>query len=239
MQEWVKPSTDVMDTGSKGTPSGERPGPPDLPSQSLESRRRVQASPQVSQADTLQLTTDVAKLCLEGTRTLRQHTAALQHTMILPSDHHVVLAMQATGARYASQMAHTAQSTMPGAPHHRVWGSLVCAIIKAEETGQYPRTPIQDNTLVTIKDHAQSVKDPIDLQGLIHVCRVGTSFVKGKSKVCISATGTMAPIVSAVLQLLVHQGGDLKHGPPPRGPTERKVEVTLKKMGLWQTQPGT
>ena len=72
-----------------------------------------------------------AKLALQTAQVVRDHSAALQHTAIMPLDCEVSRAMFEMGKRYFDERrGNSTAHALQGAPHYHVWGALVLALIK-------------------------------------------------------------------------------------------------------------
>eukprot|EP00972_Heterocapsa_arctica_P083375 12286703-Heterocapsa_arctica.AAC.1 len=50
-------------------------------------------------------------------------------------------------------------------------------------------------------------------------------------KIMLQVSEEIRPVLTAVLNLLKAMGAQIMHGPPPKGPHERAVEKSLRRVG--------
>eukprot|EP00972_Heterocapsa_arctica_P009836 1447886-Heterocapsa_arctica.AAC.1 len=84
-----------------------------------------------------------------------------------------------------------------------------------------------------LKEYADSIASPKELQDLVRTCRISTAHQEGLSKISLSLSPHMHSVTLAVLRLLAQEGAQIMHGAPPRGPIERQVEGTLRRLNAF------
>eukprot|EP00972_Heterocapsa_arctica_P097750 14422382-Heterocapsa_arctica.AAC.1 len=84
-----------------------------------------------------------------------------------------------------------------------------------------------------LKEYADSIASPNELQDLVHICRISTAHQEGLSKISLSLSPHMHSVTPAVLRLFAQEGAQIMHGAPPRGPIERQVEGTLRRLNAF------
>eukprot|EP00972_Heterocapsa_arctica_P028043 4125386-Heterocapsa_arctica.AAC.1 len=62
-----------------------------------------------------------------------------------------------------------------------------------------------------LKEHAESIASPKDLEDPVHVCRISTAHQEGLSKISLSLSPHIHSTTLAVLRLLLHEGAQIMH----------------------------
>eukprot|EP00972_Heterocapsa_arctica_P047760 7045030-Heterocapsa_arctica.AAC.1 len=127
--------------------------------------------------------------------------------------------MVATGKKYFKAKTSHPQA-LEGASRLRIWASLIQHIIANKLAG------FEDAAI--IQAHALATTSPLILKDEVHVCIATKAYSDAKIKIIISTSLNLLCVTGAVLRTLQSQGGQLKHGAPPRSLLERLIATTLR-----------
>eukprot|EP00972_Heterocapsa_arctica_P040031 5897426-Heterocapsa_arctica.AAC.1 len=92
------------------------------------------------------------------------------HVVFLSSEHSIAKAMIVKSQQYDAKRASGSEATLLGAPHHHVWATMILEMVKFFTALKLPLSRQQD--LHHLKEYAESIASPKDLEDLVHVCRM-------------------------------------------------------------------
>eukprot|EP00972_Heterocapsa_arctica_P104905 15459736-Heterocapsa_arctica.AAC.1 len=130
--------------------------------------------------------------------------------------------MVATGKKYFN-LKTTHLQVLEGASHLHIWASLIQHIIANMLAGSEDAAIIQA--------HAQATTSPLILKDEVHVCIATKAYREAKTKIIISTSFNLFRVTGAVLRTLQSQGGQLKHGAPPRSPLQWLIATSRRNPG--------
>eukprot|EP00442_Polarella_glacialis_P029503 CAMPEP_0115076190 /NCGR_PEP_ID=MMETSP0227-20121206/16291_1 /TAXON_ID=89957 /ORGANISM="Polarella glacialis, Strain CCMP 1383" /LENGTH=208 /DNA_ID=CAMNT_0002463307 /DNA_START=37 /DNA_END=660 /DNA_ORIENTATION=- len=165
-----------------------------------------------------------AKLSLGSATRSRHHDACLMHTIIVPSQHSVVVAME-SGREYNAACLRSKGTKMSASPHLFAWSSAVMAAIALPGI-----TPTDKSVL---EQHAASMSSSEQLAEHVFVARCSPAYLQGTHKLSFSVSEPLKPVLESMFRLLSLDGGCVKHGTPPCSSHERTVARLLQELGEW------
>ncbi|CAE8657004.1 unnamed protein product [Polarella glacialis] len=166
-----------------------------------------------------------AKLSLGSATRIRQHDACLMHAIIVPSQHPVTLAMSNAGREYNAARLRNKGNKMSASPHLFAWSAAILAAMTL------PSLTSTDKSV--LEQHAAATSSPEQLAEHVFVSRCSPAYVQGTYKLSFSVSEPLKPVLQSLFRVLGSEGGDIKHGIPPRSSHERTVTKLLQELGEW------
>eukprot|EP00972_Heterocapsa_arctica_P016294 2405303-Heterocapsa_arctica.AAC.1 len=108
---------------------------------------------------------------------------------------------------------------------------MTLEMVRLFSTQKLPSSRQQE--LQHLKEYADSIASSKELQDLVHTCRISNAHQEGLSKISLSLSPHMHSVILVVLRLVAQEGAQIMHGAPPRGPIERQVEGTLRRLNAF------
>ena len=84
------------------------------------------------------------------------------------------------------------------------------------------------DALRQLQEHVQSCTSPEQLREAILECDLSRTHSGDTANIKIAVTPALHPILNSLIRILVATGGNMRFGPPPRGPLERAAAAALR-----------
>ena len=163
----------------------------------------TQTGPRLQEADDLLCQT--ARLALSTARQTRMLTAIVSRTITVPDGTQISPALQ--------QIARQELPPSDDQPAY-TWGLLVLALVDLQGD-DLPSEPQQ-----RIRDHAERSTTITAVRDYILDCQIYRTWSGDCTNLRVAVANELQEILLSIMRMLIHLGGRLRYGPPPRGPLE-------------------
>jgi len=161
----------------------------------------------------------------------RQQDALLLHTLLMGDDTVLMQAATMQGKQWAAARK---AGNATGVPYLLLHCKIVVALVEDKKVME--KCSEQHNILAL---HAQTVTDPMALEGHIVTCKVSKAYEKGNMKLQYSFSMAQAQVCEAIFHICEKvYGATRKRGPAPRTKHERDLIAQLVDMGEYQQLDG-
>ena len=160
-----------------------------------------------------ELLCQTARLALSTARQARMLTAIVSRTITMPDGTKISAAL----------LQITRQDLMPSEDQPAyMWGLLMLALADLHQEG------LPADSYQCILDHAEHSTTIATVREHILDCQIYRVWSGDATNIRVAVANELQGVLLAAIRILVHLGGRLRYGPPPRGPLERAVSSALQ-----------